>query len=122
MTFTLIDNPAGWRHCTCIATPLDRNFSIIEGVAQLQTKSSRSTAKCAMCLRLGGLPPAVPNCLSSMLICFDLSPLLNNRHTSRRKKISHHSKLEYHIHSIRHFSRLVAAPPKVPNEIVAALE
>ena len=29
----------------CIATPLDRNFSIIEGVAQSQTKCCISTKK-----------------------------------------------------------------------------
>ena len=38
----------------CIATPLDRNFSIIEGVARSQTKRSSSIAKHAMGLRLGG--------------------------------------------------------------------
>ena len=32
----------------CIATRFDRNFSIIEGVAQSQTNRSSSTAKRAM--------------------------------------------------------------------------
>ena len=38
----------------CIATPLKRNFSIIEGVVWSQTKRSSSTAKRARCLRFGG--------------------------------------------------------------------
>ena len=38
----------------CIATPLDRNFSIVGGVVRSQTRHSSSTAKHAICLRLGG--------------------------------------------------------------------
>ena len=52
--YSTFHSDPGLNGAECIATPLNRNFSIIEGVARSETKRSSSIAKGVMCLGLGG--------------------------------------------------------------------